>query len=216
MNILKNIAVSVLGFFLFLALSLFGIAFSLESTVLNPDFVTKQINRLDVSALIRDSLVIEPSSETESEVVDMVYSALDNLEPVVKERLDDTIHAVYEYFPGDSASIDLSLILRQHFFTDELAGDIIDNVDVAGLAGMMIEQQLVSQLPSGVEIENLDRIVEQAVKDAEPAIRARDLVPQAVPALERLGRSRHAFARGERGKHRRARRIGRCTAFLHR
>ena len=141
MNILKNIAVSVLGFFLFLALSLFGIAFSLESTVLNPDFVTKQINRLDVSALIRDSLVIEPSSETESEVVDMVYSALDNLEPVVKERLDDTIHAVYEYFPGDSASIDLSLILRQHFFTDELAGDIIDNVDVAGLAGMMIEQQ---------------------------------------------------------------------------
>ena len=63
MNVLKEIAVALLSFLLFLCLSLFGIAFTLKSTALNPDFVTSEINRLDVSTLLKDLIIIEPTPE---------------------------------------------------------------------------------------------------------------------------------------------------------
>ena len=54
MGFLKGFGTFVLGLLLFLSLSIFGMAFMLNSTVLSPGFVKKQVDRIDISAVARD------------------------------------------------------------------------------------------------------------------------------------------------------------------
>ena len=53
MQFLKSLAISLLSFLLFLSLSIFGLAFMLSQTILNPDFVVAELNQLDISSLIK-------------------------------------------------------------------------------------------------------------------------------------------------------------------
>jgi len=62
MKILKGLALGLLSFLLFLSLSIFGILFLLNQTILNPNFISSELDKLDVAAL-----VVEVISEQESE-----------------------------------------------------------------------------------------------------------------------------------------------------
>jgi len=64
MGFLKGLAVSLLSFLLFLSLSAFGLAIMLNSTILNPDFVTSQLDRLDISSLAEE-IINEQNPEEE-------------------------------------------------------------------------------------------------------------------------------------------------------
>ena len=54
MKVLKGILVVILSLLLFISLVIFGIAFLLNSTLLNPDFVSSQVEKTDVSALVTE------------------------------------------------------------------------------------------------------------------------------------------------------------------
>jgi len=54
MNFLKGLALSLLSLLLFLSLSVFGLALTLNQTVLNPDFIVSEIDRLDISSLAEE------------------------------------------------------------------------------------------------------------------------------------------------------------------
>ena len=54
MKVLKGLGAGILGFFLFLSLSVFALAFTMHTTVLNPDFVATQVDRADLPALARE------------------------------------------------------------------------------------------------------------------------------------------------------------------
>ena len=56
MKILKGLALGLLSFLLFLSLSLFGVLLMLNLTILNPDFVISELNRLDTSAIAEEFL----------------------------------------------------------------------------------------------------------------------------------------------------------------
>ncbi|MFC1974661.1 hypothetical protein ACFLVA_01450 [Chloroflexota bacterium] len=58
MKFLKGLALALLGFLLFLSLSIFGFAFQLNDTVLKPDFVVTELDKLDVSLLAKEVLNI--------------------------------------------------------------------------------------------------------------------------------------------------------------
>ena len=188
MDVLKGIAIGLLSFLLFLCLSVFGVAHTVKSTALNPDFVTSEINRLDVSTLIKDFLIIEPTPEF-PELENVVYEAVDNLEPIVKERLDITIHAVYEYFPDDTENLKLNSLLRENFLTAEFVSSVVDKVDVSTLAGPFIVQQLKDYIYLDVELESLEEFLEDAIEDtvreAKPEIREQ-LVAIADPVFDYL------------------------------
>ena len=51
MKVLKGFALSLLSFLLFLSLSIFGLLLMLQLTILNPDFIVSEVNKLDISSL---------------------------------------------------------------------------------------------------------------------------------------------------------------------
>ncbi len=61
MQFLKGLAISLLSLLLFLCLSTFSVVFMLNQTILNPDFITSQLHRLDLSSLAK-KIYIEPIS----------------------------------------------------------------------------------------------------------------------------------------------------------
>ena len=53
MNFLKGLLSTLLTFLLFLSLAAFGTLFALRSTLLDPDFVVAQVEKLDIRSVRR-------------------------------------------------------------------------------------------------------------------------------------------------------------------
>ena len=112
MTLAKRVAIVFLSVLLFLSLSLFGIAFAINRTVLNPDFLVSELDTLDVPSLAEDVLkeqipeevrgIIPP--ELIDEVLDDVVTAL---EPWVREQASVAIYAGYDYLLGKSENLSL-------------------------------------------------------------------------------------------------------------
>ncbi len=113
MNFLRNLALSLLSFLLFLSLSIFGLAFMLNKTLLDPDFVTAELNRLDTLSLTREfislSLQFPPETPYLSEAID---ETITDLEPWMREQLSTAIYSSYDYFLGKSQSLNLVISLE--------------------------------------------------------------------------------------------------------
>ena len=102
MSFLKGFGVAILSLLLFLSLLIFGMAFTLNSTILNPDFIVSEIDRLDVSALVRESFAEEATGEEpQGEFQDAMIDTVTRLEPVVKEQLSAAIYPIYDYLLGE-------------------------------------------------------------------------------------------------------------------
>jgi hypothetical protein len=56
MNLLKGLALGLLSFLLFLSLYVFGLALTLNYTLLNPDFAISEVDRLDIPLLAEEFL----------------------------------------------------------------------------------------------------------------------------------------------------------------
>ena len=144
MNVLKNISVAILCFLLFLSLTVFGIAYTIQSTVLNPDFISDQIDSIPVSDIVHEFVDIESPSEM-PDLEETVYDTIEALEPVVKERIGDTVHAVYDYFPGDVDNLHVVIHGIKH------NGDI----QIAHILG----QPPVTEIEKGHAYENNPRML---------------------------------------------------------
>ena len=96
MSVLRGFFSGVFNFLLFDALVLLGLIISLNLTVLNPDFVTAELEKLDVySIVIEQAKTILPSQQFISdETVDELVS---ELKPWFEEQADAVIYAVYAY-----------------------------------------------------------------------------------------------------------------------
>jgi uncharacterized membrane protein len=116
MKFLKGFGTFVLGFLLFLSLSLFSIAFLIHSTVLSPGFVTKEVNKVDIPAVARD-IAEERLSEQLPEGADFLKEvALDVIamqEPWIKEQLNNSINAVYDYFLGKTDTFEITVSMTE-------------------------------------------------------------------------------------------------------
>ena len=115
MKFLKGLVLSLLSFLLFLSLSIFGFAFTLNNTILNPDFVISELDKLDVTSLARDlvseqiATQIPPGLEFMAEVIDDTIADLD---PWIREELSKAIYSGYDYFLGKSQSLNLVISLE--------------------------------------------------------------------------------------------------------
>ena len=111
MKFLKGLALVVLSLLLFLSLSIFGLALTLNYTILNPDFVVSALNRLDISSLAGELLSQQIPQEG-----DFMAEAMDNtiadLEPWVKEQVNANIYPSYDYLMGKSQSLNVVISLE--------------------------------------------------------------------------------------------------------
>ncbi|MFC1991199.1 hypothetical protein ACFLVC_00460 [Chloroflexota bacterium] len=189
MTFLKNLTVGLLSFLLFLSLTVFGLAFMLKGTALNPDFVTSEMDRLEVTSLLEEFLYIEPTPEL-PDLDETIHDAVSNIEPLVKEELGSVIHSTYDYLLGKTQQSEVASILRSTFFNADFVASLVDNIDITPLVAPLIAQQFTEAIP--IEIENLDEYITDAVSAAEPALK-KQLVAVSEPVFGYLLMETHTL-----------------------
>lgn len=106
MGLAKRAAIGFLSFLLFVALSAFGLAFTANRTVLNPDFVIAQLDRLDVPSLAGEALR-EQIPEEMGFMAEALDDVIADLEPWIREQLSAAVYAGSDYLLGKSESLSL-------------------------------------------------------------------------------------------------------------
>ena len=146
MRFLKGLVLSLLGFLLLLSLSIFAIAFTLNSTILNPDFITSELDRLDISSLVEEveELLGEEILQEEfpEEFRIAVIDTITKFEPLVKEQVGATIYPVFDYLLGKSQSPDLAVTLGNTFLNSNFVVSLMDELDLASLAEVILSEQM--------------------------------------------------------------------------
>ncbi len=186
MNVVKGLALSLLGFLLFLSLSAFGVMFMLNSTVLNPDFMVRELDRLDVHSLAREWLdeqipqfeVPVPYEPYVAKIMDdTVDDTLADLEPWIGREVNAVIYASYDYLMGRSPGLDRVISL------EPVRDSLKQNLKETALASLPPELQ---GLPPDVIQAFLDeanrQIDDQIPQSVELDLRTLD--PEVVTALE--------------------------------
>jgi len=109
------LAISILTLILFLSLAVFGTVFMLKATLLNPDFVVAQVDRLDVSSLAREAIEGQVSGQLPPEaefLEEALYGAIADSEPWIKEQVSTAIYSGYDYLLGKSERLNLIVSLE--------------------------------------------------------------------------------------------------------
>lgn len=125
MGFLKGLGTAICGLLLFLSLTIFSIAFLVHNTVLSPDFITDQVDKLDVSEIARDAaddLIGEQLPGEVDFLTDAVYRIIDEQEPWLKAQLNTAIYAVYDFLLGKTERLELVIPL------DDIKADLKDNM----------------------------------------------------------------------------------------
>ena len=115
MKFLKGLALSLLSFLLFLSLSIFGLALTLNYTILNPDFVVSALNRLDISSLAGEFLsqqIHQQIPQGEPRLAEVLDDTIADLEPWVKEQASTVTYSSYDYLMGKSQSLSVVISLE--------------------------------------------------------------------------------------------------------
>ncbi|MFC2071139.1 hypothetical protein ACFLUU_00255 [Chloroflexota bacterium] len=189
MKNLQGLALGLLSLFLFLSLSIFSLAFMLNSTTLNPKFVTSELDRFDVSSLAGELVSMQtPQGESPEEFETALVNTITELEPLVKEQLSATIYPIYDYLKGKNQSIDLKLTLRNTFLNSDFVVSLIDELNLSSLAAGFLGEQFTEQIPE--EMEFLTEHLDDAIAELEPTIKE-ELIAAADPVVDYLlGESR--------------------------
>ncbi|MFC1907785.1 hypothetical protein ACFLWT_00055 [Chloroflexota bacterium] len=171
MKFLKGLAFFLLTFLLSLSLSVFGLVFMVNSTILNPDFITSEIDRLDVSSLAEEfigeqTLGGEFSEELEIALVDTIPK----LEPLVKEQISAAIYSIFDYLQGERENPELARTLSNTILNSDSVTSVVDELDISSLAGEFINAQFADQMPEGID-EYLDGVIDDTMVDIEPWIK---------------------------------------------
>lgn len=180
MKFLKNLALSLLSFLLFLSLSIFGSAFMLNNTLLNPDFVISELNRLDVSSLAREILSEQiPTKEFHEELGTVLINTIADVEPWMKEKISTAVYSGYDYFMGRTES--LSLVIS----TEPVRDSLKENLREALLASPPPELQ---GLPPAAKEQYFNEFYQQLAENIPPTIEFTEssLPPNAQPMLEQV------------------------------
>jgi hypothetical protein len=105
MGFWKGLGTGFLSFLLVLSLSAFGMAFLLNSTLLNPDFFTRQVEKLDITTIAHDMIdehISEDFPEEAEFLKETAYAVLSKQEPWLKEQANNAIYQGYDYLLGES------------------------------------------------------------------------------------------------------------------
>lgn len=100
MNIARGIFSGLLSFILVIALFTLGIALTINHTILNPNFVISEVDKLDVHSIIVEQVKSQLPEGVPymAEIFDEVAA---ELKPWLKEQTTEVIYAGYAYLEGD-------------------------------------------------------------------------------------------------------------------
>ena len=159
---MKGFAIGLLNFLLSLSIAALGLAFMLNATILNPDFVISEIDKIDPYSLVKEQLAGQipleqiPQQELITGAIDATFV---ELEPWLKEQVRDGVYSAYDYLLGKSES--LSLVISTEPIKESLRDNLWKAIqespppEFAGLPpataeqlfNQYYEQQIAGQIP---------------------------------------------------------------------
>jgi len=114
MSFLKGLLATLLTFLLFLSLAAFGTLFALRSTLLDPDFVVAQVQKLDVATLAQEVTQVQLGEQIPPEASflnEALYDAIVENEPYLKEQASVAIYSGFDYLLGKSDQLNIAISL---------------------------------------------------------------------------------------------------------
>lgn len=184
----------ILGLLLFISLTVFGLAFTLNRTILNPGFVTSEVNRLEIASLVDESLPQQSSDTLSARFTEALSSALHGLEPRLHEEADAAIYSVYDYLLGGRENPELASVLRSTFLGADFIGAVLDELDISSLVTALFVEELADELPLPEEVvPHVSSAFEEAVAHQEPWIKEQ-LGDAALPIADYLVGERESFS----------------------
>jgi hypothetical protein len=169
MKALKGFGLGILSLLLFFSLSVFGLAFLLNSTALNPRFISTELGRLDVSALVEEIISKQPpSSNFPPEMRTALVQTTDKLEPSLKQETSAAVSSVYDYLLGKTEDLDLALILKDTVLNKEFVTSLVQEADVTSSFQQYIKEILTEGIPSNQQ--HLTQYLDEAIPKLEPWI----------------------------------------------
>ena len=170
MKFLKGLAIGLLGFLLFLSLSIFGILFLLNQTVLNPNFVTSQLDKLDVVALVEEIISAQEDEEAFSEeLTTTLFDTIGDLEPVIREQLYATLNETYDYLLEKREEPDLKTTLGNTFFNSDFVSSMLDNLNLS----LLLAESLPAQTNQEGFSEDFVNAIVNTITELESDIKQR-------------------------------------------
>jgi len=184
MKFVKGAASGLLGFLLFVSLIIFGILFLVNQTALNVNFVGSELDKLDVAALVEESIA-KPGDQgaPEGEMETALVSTVAKLEPTMKEGVEKAAEPIYDYLLGKSETIDLASTLKSSLVSPDFVTDVINELDISAIASKVINEQLLQDIPP--ELEFLTDEVDDIIIGIEPTIKA-ELIAASGPIADYL------------------------------
>jgi hypothetical protein len=125
---------------LFVSLTAFGLTFWLDRTVLNPDFITAEGEKLEMAAIAGEAMSQASAEGYSTEALDSVTETITTLEPQLKAELNTIIYSVYEYLHGEREDLELADLLGLTLLSPDFIIAIIDTMDGREMASILWEE----------------------------------------------------------------------------
>jgi hypothetical protein len=163
MKILKGIASGFAGFFLFTCILFLGLFVTLNSTILHPDFAIKEVERLDITEIARQTIKDQLSPEDSTRYSTAIDDILTQEKPWINEQIKLSINKTYDYFWGvsDQLKFEFELTEVRQNITNNITQVIIANPpqDYLNLSPQEqsryvadINKQIMDAIPSKYEL----------------------------------------------------------------
>ena len=170
MAVLKGFALALLSVLLFMAVLVFGVAFTVNSTALNPRFIAAQVDRLDISALAQEELAPTAEMTVSPELAAAIATAASRLEADLKTQVNAATRGVYDYLLGRADNIDLSAVLKRTVLSDSFVSAVVNQPAIIALAEQYIVDELTADMPPQ-DRQTITPYLEEAVPALDPWIK---------------------------------------------
>jgi len=168
MKAFKIVILSILGILLSLSLLVFGIALTINQSLLNPDFVADHFDEVDIAELadeiVRDQIPPEAADFMGDSLEPVLNDVIADIEDWLKEQARDGIYVFYDYIEGRSEelSLEVSIETMKTTFHDSLLAAILASPppELAGDTPAQIEaefetywSQIDAEIPSTLTLD---------------------------------------------------------------
>jgi hypothetical protein len=172
---LKIAGLVILSLILFISLIAFGLAFSINRTVLNPDFVITEGEKLEIATLAGEAMSQALPEALSGEALDSLIETITTLEPQLKGKLNTIVYSVYEYLHGERENPELANLLRGTLLNADSIVAVIDTMNGPQLASIVWEglgEEIAQEFPLSEEASpHLAAGFEELLIDLEPWIK---------------------------------------------
>ena len=161
MSIVRGFFSGIFCSILIIVLVILGIIITLNSTILNPDFVISEIDKLDIYSVATQELEAQLPQD-EPRMTQALAKTIDDLEPWLEDQLDTAIYAAYDYIKGgQELNLVISLEPVRSSFKENIRGAILESLppELEGASASEIEAFLAeayaeidSQIPQEFEL----------------------------------------------------------------